>query len=91
MKGKPFQKGKPRPPNAGRRKGVPNKVTAELRDMILGALEKAGGVKYLRAQAKMNPPAFMALLGRTLPKDIKLGGGLKLEVNLVGVDRSAHR
>ncbi|MES1993153.1 MAG: hypothetical protein V4457_06005 [Pseudomonadota bacterium] len=85
-----YPKGKPRPAKSGRRKGTPNKVTGDLREMILGALAGAGGEDYLRRQAKANPSAFMALIGRTLPKDIKLGGGLKLEVNLVGVDRSAH-
>lgn len=74
----------------GRVSGTPNKFTGDVRDMILGALEGVGGAAYLERQAKDNPAAFMSLIGRTLPKDIKLGGGLKLEVNLVGVDRSAH-
>lgn len=81
-----------RPPNAGkgRVKGVPNKVTAELKDMILGALSEAGGQEYLKRQAEENPTGFMGLLGKVLPKDIHLGKGLKLEVSLVGVDRSAR-
>lgn len=69
-----------RPPNAGkgRKKGVPNKVTADLRTMILGALEDAGGQEYLLTQAQQNPQAFLTLVGRTLPKEIKaeLGAGL---------------
>lgn len=35
----------------GSRKGVPNKLTADLKAMILGALDKAGGEKYLLTQA----------------------------------------
>jgi len=31
----------------GRPKGVPNKVTADVKAMILTALDKAGGAKYL--------------------------------------------
>lgn len=77
-------------PGSGRKKGTPNKVTRELREMILGALEDAGGQEYLREQARENPIGFMGLLGKTLPKDINLGKGLRLEVNLVGVDRSAR-
>jgi hypothetical protein len=73
----------------GSRKGVPNKVTTELRSMILGALEAAGGQKYLQDQATENAPAFLALLGKTLPKDINLGGEAKLKVTLVGVKRGA--
>lgn len=61
-----------RPPNAGkgRVKGVPNKVTRELKDMILTALSKAGGVKYLTTQARETPTAFLALVGKVLPLQV---------------------
>lgn len=71
----------------GRTKGTPNKVTGEVREMILGALDEAGGQDYLLEQARSNPQAFLTLVGKTLPKDVNLGGGLKLEVNLVGARR----
>lgn len=78
-----------KPPNAGkgRPKGVPNKLTTELKDMILGALEDAGGREYLVEQATKNPPAFMALLGRTMPKDVKheIAGNLTVLLNGKGV------
>ena len=54
----------------GRSKGTPNKATAELKDMIINALDKAGGEDYLAKQAIENPSAFMTLVGRILPKDI---------------------
>lgn len=60
-------KGKPR---GGSRKGKPNKVTKALKDMILGALDDAGGQKYLLEQARTNPAAFMTLIGKVLPQDI---------------------
>lgn len=59
----------------GRSKGTPNKVTGDLRSMVLGALEDAGGRKYLAKQAEENPNAFLALLGRCLPKDITNSDG----------------
>jgi hypothetical protein len=59
----------------GRKKGTPNKVTGDLRAMILGALSDAGGQDYLTKQAKKNPKAFLALLGRCLPKDITNSDG----------------
>lgn len=55
------------PKTGGRAKGVPNKVTRDLKEMILGALDDAGGRKYLLAQAKVNPVAFMTLIGKVLP------------------------
>jgi hypothetical protein len=54
----------------GSRKGVPNKLTSDVRAMILTALHDAGGAKYLQKQANDNPAAFMTLVGKTLPKEI---------------------
>lgn len=66
-----FQKGDGR---ARKAKGTPNKVNKALKDMILQALANAGGEKYLAVQAKQNPNAFMALVGRVLPLQVKDGG-----------------
>ena len=57
-------------PRGGSRKGCPNKITRDLKEMILGALDDAGGRKYLAAQAKRNPPAFLTLIGKVLPTTI---------------------
>jgi hypothetical protein len=54
----------------GRKKGTPNKVTAELKTMILEALDGAGGVEYLQGLATSHPPAFASLLGRVLPMTV---------------------
>jgi len=56
----------------GRKKGVPNKTTALLKDAILQAAMQAGGgndglVTYLTEQATKNPGPFLALLGKVLP------------------------
>jgi hypothetical protein len=59
----------------GSRKGVPNKVGADLKAMLEGALDDVGGRKYLAAQAKDNPAAFLTLIGKTLPKDMKITPG----------------
>lgn len=59
-----------RPKTGGRTAGTPNKVTKQLKDMILTALDNAGGVKYLTAQAAENPKTFLLLLGRVLPLQV---------------------
>ena len=65
---------KPRPgdgtPGPGRKKGVPNKVTGQLKEMILQALDDAGGAAYLLTQAQTNPNAFLTLVGKVLPMTI---------------------
>lgn len=58
--------------NAGRKAGVPNKINADVKEMILGALQAAGGMDYLTEQALANPTAFMALIGKVLPKDVSV-------------------
>lgn len=62
----------------GSRKGVPNKVSGELRGMILSALDGAGGVEYLKKQATENPSAFMGLVGKVLPKEVTGANGKDL-------------
>ena len=59
------------PPNVGkgRPKGAANRMNRTLRDMILGALDDAGGQAYLAEQAHQNPAAFLTLLGRVLPRE----------------------
>lgn len=54
----------------GSRKGVPNKVSADVKAMILTALDKAGGAQYLLAQAQTNPNAFLTLVGKVLPMTV---------------------
>jgi hypothetical protein len=57
----------------GRPKGSMNKVTAELKDMILQALDGAGGIEYLQDRAKdpRTASAFLSLVGKTLPLTVK--------------------
>lgn len=65
-----FKKGE-KVKNQGKR--GPNKVTAELKDMIREALDQAGGVSYLleRANDPKTATAFLSLVGKTLPMTVK--------------------
>lgn len=82
-----YPKGKRRPPTSGRQKGTPNKITADVRSMILGALDAVGGQQYLQAQARDNPQAFLSLLGKCLPKDLNVQGSGALEVRIIDPTR----
>ena len=62
----------------GRKKGTPNKTTKALREMILAALDQAGGQDYLATCALTNPAAFLALIGRVLPTTLA-GGAVNVE------------
>lgn len=59
-------------PGPGRGKGTPNHLTKDVRQMIAGALDAVGGMEYLAARAVDQPVAFMALVGRTIPKEIRM-------------------
>ena len=54
----------------GRVAGTPNKVTAELKETILAALDGVGGVDYLQRKAESHPAAFLALVGKVLPMTV---------------------
>lgn len=61
-----------KPPRAGlgRPNGSKNKLSADVKKMILTALDGAGGAKYLQRQADENPAAFMGLVGKVLPMQV---------------------
>jgi hypothetical protein len=57
-------------PGAGRKKGVPNKLTADVKACIMAAFKKAGGEEYLLGVAQTDPRTFCALLGKILPTQV---------------------
>lgn len=67
----------------GRTKGTPNKVTGEIKEMVLQALSDIGGVEYLKEQAKANPTAFLTLVGKVLPLQVTGANGGAIEVRIV--------
>jgi len=61
---------KPGERRGGRKKGTPNKLTASVKELLLGALDDVGGREYLVTQARDNPTAFMTMLGKVLPTQV---------------------
>jgi hypothetical protein len=58
------------PKTGGRQAGTPNKINGNVKEMVLNALEGAGGVDYLIAQSQQNPGNFLSLVGRVLPMQV---------------------
>jgi hypothetical protein len=61
--------------NAGRPKGVPNKITTDIKQLILAAMQAAhadGDLAYLTQQAKDIPTSFLTLLGKIIPAEVKM-------------------
>jgi hypothetical protein len=67
----------------GRRKDTPNKLNADVKAMILAALDAKGGQKYLERQADENPTAFMTLVGKIIPLQVtgKDGGPIEHRID----------
>lgn len=78
-----FKKGKEKGP--GRPKGMPNKTTWQLKEMILGALDASGGVEYLttRANDPRTAAAFLSLIGKVLPMTIANEDGKAFQVSVI--------
>jgi hypothetical protein len=55
---------------AGRKKGTPNKLIANVKACIMAAFADAGGKDYLVMVAKTDPRTFCKLLGKGLPTQV---------------------
>jgi hypothetical protein len=75
-----FKKGTPKPPNAGRKKGQPNRTTTLLKDAILQAATllgqdgkgKDGLVGYLKMLAIKERAVYARLLEKVLPMQVNV-------------------
>ena len=76
-------------PKGGSRKGIPNKNTGLIREMIAKALDEAGGVDYLVdcARDPRSKAAFLGLIGKVMPvqveADVKANVNGSIEVRFV--------
>lgn len=70
----------------GRQVGTPNKFNADIKTMVLGALNDVGGQRYLAEQARQNPVAFLGLVGKILPLQLTGQNGAPLKVDFRWAD-----
>jgi hypothetical protein len=74
-----------RRPGAGRKAGVPNKLSTDVKQMVLKALNELGGYLWLVNKADEVPEAFMRLVARLIPTEVGLTGpgGQPLQIQVV--------
>lgn len=77
-----FQKGEPRPKDAGRKKGTPNKFTT-LKNAYLNAFknEKIGGeegIVEVFSKNDIRKIEFFKLISKMLPTNVTIDGDLKV-------------
>jgi hypothetical protein len=68
---------------AGRPKGAVSQETADIKAMVVGALQSVGGEQYLAERARDQPVAFMNLVGRVLPHQISGDGTGAVTIQLI--------
>src|SRR5690348_763852 len=74
MKGsptRPFQKGRKK--TGGRKPGVPNKFTRDVKEAVLNAFQQLGGEAWLVKLGRRDPKSFAALLAKTMPQGMGAG------------------
>jgi len=74
----------------GRPKGSTNKITRDIREAVLQSFEIVGGAQYLAEQARLNPVAYLSLVGKVLPLQVQgdLAGKMTLQI-VTGVPRAS--
>ena len=63
-----FQKGRKK--TGGRVAGTPNKITAQVKQLVREALQAEGDLDYLRTVARTAPNVFCGLLGKLMASEI---------------------
>jgi len=67
---------------AGRKKGVPNKLSSSVKSNIVGVFDKIGGREKMAKWAEENQTDFYRLYGRLAPTEIEANVKGKVIVNL---------
>ena len=57
-------------PGAGRKPGIPNAFTADIKAGVLEAFQKLGGPEFLVQVGRDHPTAFLGLLAKAMPMQV---------------------
>lgn len=77
-------------PGSGRKKGVPNKVTASMRQAWMDAFDKLGGVPALVRWGEANPDDFYKAVTKLIPQDVTSGGEKMAGVVVLPATNDGH-
>lgn len=71
------------PPGPGRPKGLKNKFTRDVREMVLQAIDARGGVKFFE---RLEDRDLVRLAARLIPQEVKgdLGGAVTVIIHKDG-------
>lgn len=70
----------------GRKRGVVNIITADVKAMVLDSLDQVGGVEYLKARSADQPVAYMQLIGKVLPLQLTGKDGTPLAAPILNIN-----
>jgi hypothetical protein len=70
---------------SGRKKGAENKITTDVKEMVIRAFDQVGGADWLVSQAENNPTAFMTLIGKIIPTQVN--ASVEAKINAIEVVR----
>lgn len=81
----PQKSDKRRPPRAGmgRPKGIPNKSTKAVKEALVEAFEKRGGVPALIKWSNAEPTEFYKLWAKLLPNEVKATGSISVTLEKI--------
>ena len=65
---------------ANRKPRGKSKLSKDMKEIIHLAFSRAGGVDYLVEQARSEPKAFMGLLGKIVPNEVRLDVAVALNL-----------
>lgn len=70
--------------------GSKNTKANELKNAVIASFDRVGGIAYLEEQARANPTAYMALIGKIMPREVEMEIKRSLLEEVVDEQDSAH-
>lgn len=71
----------------GRKKGVRNKITRDIKEALLQSFEALGGQYWLESLARRRPAAYATLVGKLLPMQLTGKDGAPINVTFAPEDK----